>query len=501
MADRRVDLHDPYLFGNDAAEDEEEAVFNSYVIDRDESAIFTNPHRRLAVVRAYKGDGKSALLRLTRTKIVDQSDHEPLIISAIATDVTPRIESPDPAQWARAWKGVIFDRLAATIGTRIGFAWRDDDMSLVEEAERRGFKERNIISGILDRIKAAASAGGVELRLSAEKPGVTNSANVVQRWAEGRDPIWLLIDDVDQNFKNDRLSKVRVASFFVACRELVNAVPELRIRAAIRPNVWTTLKLEFDALSHVEQYVSDLHWSEHDIRTMLARRIEAHWERKGVLEQNLRGLPLSDWQRDKEVIAAVFGRRIEWGGSIRPAHVVLYTLSKHRPRWVIELCKFGAQRAIQQGRNSITREDLFFRLAEFGGHRMQDTIAEFGPQCPEVGELIGAFAGEKEQFSTAELMGVIERKVLTHLAPTIVGVVGRVTAREVAHLLFEIGFIFPREDFPDATYRHVPFAEKPSLLRSRTALDEGMLWEIHPVFRQALGMRDELGQEVARRPI
>jgi hypothetical protein len=497
MSDPRVNLSDPFLFGNDAAEDEQEDVFNSYVVDREESSNFIDPQKRICIVRAYKGDGKSALLRLSHTKLL-QAESEPLTIKCPASDLLPTVESNELSLWVRGWKGAVFGRLASAIGSRIGFAWRDDDMSLVEQAEKEGFRQRNVVSAILERVRGSASAGDVKIEFENLKPGTAHPANVVRRWAEGREPLWLIVDDVDYNFQNNGVHRARVAGFFVACRELVNAVPELRIRAAVRPNVWTTIKMEYEPLSHVEQYICDLAWSEQAIRTMLARRIEAHYTRAGEWNEKARGLPHTDWQRDRRLIKEVFEDPMEWGGGVRPPHVLLYTLSKHRPRWVIELCKSAAKRAVERGRNWIARDDIFYRLDEFGRRRIEDTVAEFRSQCPEVAELISAFNREPEQFTTARLLTVIERKILSHLAPRISGLVGEARALDVAHFLFQIGFIFPREDFPDLTYRHIPYAERPHLLRSRTAVDDGMVWEIHPVFRQALEMRDATGRELRR---
>jgi hypothetical protein len=67
--DPRIDLLEPDLFGNDAAEDEDEDVFRAYAPQRDEVGTFTDAARRLCVARAYKGEGKSAprheVLRIT----------------------------------------------------------------------------------------------------------------------------------------------------------------------------------------------------------------------------------------------------------------------------------------------------------------------------------------------------------------------------------------------------------------------------------------------------
>lgn len=184
--------------------------------------------------------------------------------------------------------------------------------------------------------------------------------------------------------------------------------------------------------------------------------------------------------------------------------MVVYTLSMHRPRWTIELSKEAAKSAVARGQSKISRDDIFTNLASFGKRRIEDTIAEFRSQCPQIDELIGAFTRGQEQFKTDELLKLIDNKVLNHLTPQIVGVAGKPTSREVAAFLFEIGIFFGRRDLPDGGYEHIGFSDQPSLWRSRTDLDRGLSWEVHPVFRQALEIRDATGREFAppqRRPI
>jgi hypothetical protein len=65
-----IDLVAPDLSGNDAAEDEEEEVFQAYAVDRTETSNFADATRRLCIARAYKGEGKSALLRMAATRIL-----------------------------------------------------------------------------------------------------------------------------------------------------------------------------------------------------------------------------------------------------------------------------------------------------------------------------------------------------------------------------------------------------------------------------------------------
>ena len=491
-------LTDADLFGNDAAEDEDLSVFQSYVLARPELHDFTSPDRRICIARAYKGEGKSALLRLSAVSIEAASDN-PIVVLASATSLAPELPATsDFSAWVRAWKAAIFNQLAAEVGATIGLAWSDDAISLVEQSERQGFKAKNIVSVILSRFNLTqVKAGSFGLSMAVKRLGTSNPEKVLQRWAKDGTRVWLFIDDVDLNFQNTAQQRLRVASFFIACREIVNAVEGLCLRAAVRPNVWTVIKLEFEALSHVEQYAYDLRWSEEAMREMLARRIEAYLKRKGLWSNVEHRLPGTPFERDKALIGEFFDSPMEWSHSTRPPHVILYTLSKRRPRWAVELSKVAARSADAAKRSKISRADIFENLASFGTRRIEDTVAEFRSQCPEIDELISAFRAEKEQFRTDEMLKLIENKVLNHLQPHIVGHAGKVSARDVAAFLFQIGFFFGRRDLPGEHYEHVGFSDQPTLWHSRSDMDSGLSWEIHPVFRQALDIRDAAGREFA----
>jgi hypothetical protein len=492
-----IDITDPDLFGNDAAEDEREDVFNSYVLERPETAQFIDPQRPFRIARAYKGEGKTALLRLARSKV---AVGENIVVNALANNIAPQIQAEEFSAWIRGWKVVLLNSIAQETGRRIGFAWRDDAIALVEQAEKSGFRERNVISAIFDRLRPDSfEAGGVRLP-SFVKPGVNPEAieALMQRWAERGPAIWLFVDEIDQNFQNTPVWRSRVASFFVACRELTNTIPELRVRATIRPNVWTTVKLGFDALSHVEQYNSDLVWSEDDSRSLLARRIEGYLRRTGQWEKVQHTLARGPAERERELISMVFQDPMLWGASQRPPHVILYTMSKRRPRWLVELCKQASTTAAASSRSTILRDDISANLASFGRRRIEDMVAEFRAQCAETEELIHAFTREQEQLSTDQLLRIIDNKILTHVDVRINGGRTRPRALEVAAFLFEIGLFFGRRDFPDGSYQHITYSENPALLRTRTNIDAGVSWEIHPVFRQALEIRDASGAEIKR---
>lgn len=101
MASVEMRLTDVGLFGNDAAEDESEEVFKSYVIDRPEVSAFADAARALAIARAYKGEGKSALLRITQLKLEVQLPPESVLVARPATELVPDLLGEDYSAWTR----------------------------------------------------------------------------------------------------------------------------------------------------------------------------------------------------------------------------------------------------------------------------------------------------------------------------------------------------------------------------------------------------------------
>jgi hypothetical protein len=480
-----ISLTDPGLFGNDAAEDEDEDIFQSYVLDRPEVDEFIDPKRKICITRAYKGEGKSALLRIVRSKL--ETDDLPLIISTTGATLSPESTSADTDGWIRAWKKETLALIAREVGARIGMAWSDDAITLVEEAEQNGFKTRSLLSSILDRIKISAAA------IEKTRVGTSSHEATLRRWTSGKAPIWIIVDDVDQNFKNTPAYRMKVASFFIASRQMATAVPQLRFRLAVRPNVWTILKFEFEALSHVEQYTVDMRWEEEELRRLLAKRIEGYLVRTNQTDL-LPKDPPNELSREKDIIALLFQSPMQWGNRERPPHVILHTLSRHRPRWVVELSKVSAKQAKSANHTKIALPDIIACLDAFGTRRIEDTVAEFSPQCPELEEILAAFTRQVEEYKTDTLLKTIENRVLTSVTPHIAGVAGKASALDVASFLFQIGFLSARRTYPDGRYEHITYSEQPSLLRARTNIDDGVSWEIHPVFRQALQLRDSSGE-------
>jgi hypothetical protein len=179
--DPRIDLTDDGLFGNEVAEDATDQEFKSYYYERNKTKRISGISERLLIVKAYKGEGKSALLRKSISIVKDFRTN--IVIERKGHQLSPSLSSSDYGEWVREWKRVIFQNLAYEIGASIGFAWNDDSMSLVEESEKTGFKEKGFLISVLERFGVKYSANGFSL--SIQNPGLSDAKNIdkiLQRW-------------------------------------------------------------------------------------------------------------------------------------------------------------------------------------------------------------------------------------------------------------------------------------------------------------------------------
>ncbi|OOG41284.1 hypothetical protein B0B52_12085 [Polaromonas sp. A23] len=238
--------------------------------------------------------------------------------------------------------------------------------------------------------------------------------------------------------------------------------------------------------------MQDLSWSESQFRTLLAARVSSYLVRTGQWQLIKASLPFEKTDAELALISMVFDSPMPWGGDVRTkdAHTVLWTMTSHRPRWLVELCKEAGKAAEKRGAKKINLDDIKNQFAVFGRKRIEDTEAEFRSQCPQISELIGAFSRQPDLYSTDELLKTIHNRIIQAVNPMLSGSVGKPSDLDVAHFLFQIGFISGRRDFGEGRgYDHVYYREQPGLLKLRTNIDDGLRWEINPIYRDVLNLR------------
>lgn len=275
----KEDLINPYLFGNEAGEDEDKQRLSDYYLEKEKNKAFYDRKRKIGFVRARKGVGKSALLNYTALK-VEEENKKDIIINIKASELIALSECNDyqPLQYTNCWQQRICLRILNEIAKKIKFAVSDDSMKIIENAEIMGYKGKNIVSALSDRIS-------INLEKIIDKKNndsnIINGYELLKRYvSDNNQQVWLFVDDIDATFVNSNQNKIVVGTFFTACRYLANSVNGLNIRASVRTDVWTMLRNFDEALDKCEQYMLDLSWSTKDTGEILYNKIYTFFKMK-----------------------------------------------------------------------------------------------------------------------------------------------------------------------------------------------------------------------------
>lgn len=481
---RLAELIDPELFGNDAGDDEDPEVLAGYFLEKPAFGPFYSNHQRLHFVRSRKGIGKSSLLKKTYHERKNARD-DSLCIYVKASDLIAlqEVKGDGADEMIYGWQQRICTLVNRELGAMLNVGFSDDAISLIESSELAGFRNRNLLSALFDRLNLKAS--GVEI--SRERLDVADQERLLRRFLDKPKSVdvWVFVDDVDATFVNTESERLKVGTFFSACRNLVTSINGLYIRAAVRTDVWAVIAQYDEALDKCEQYMLDLAWSTEETGRIIENKIYSFFNRRYPVHEpyskEKAGLELQEIRR------WVFKEPFPWSGryleSFRPIHI----LSGGRPRWASQLCKMAGKDAAAKRAIRISMGHIKAVLRDYGNLRISDLYKEHRHQCDSLQTIIESFSGGPKRFTTMQLLEHIGEKVVVKGGiPRIDGVTSARGSLSVANFLFRCGFIGARDEADAAGLGFLRFEDRPNLLSSDLNLDDGLDWEIHPSYREIL---------------
>lgn len=485
--DIELDFYDETLFGNEAGEDEDPQVLSSYFITKTKFNKFLAKNRNFGIARARKGMGKSSLLSKLAYD-VSNTDPRAIVITVTGADLLSygSFYDNDHLKLQNEWKKALSTRINYELGNKIGFAWTDSQMALVEASELVGYKGRNLLGSLLSRIKSK------KIPIEITTPKTPDSSALLERYMDEEKPtdIWLFVDDIDSTFSADDIQKARVSSFFSACRALARDINGLYIRASVRTDVWTTIRYNED-LDKCEQYVIDITWSRTELEKIISKKILSYINRHYVKKIAI-NLDVEKEADRERLIRLVFMNRLRWSGSKVSPFTPIRVFGAKRPRWMSQLCRLSAEAAAERSMKRAGVQDINQILGEYGRLRINDIYKEHSHQFNQLQKLIETFSNGEKRYLTDDLLQKIENGFVTRIGVSSIGEIDGekyIRPLQIAQLLFRIGFILMRETpNPASPPRFIDFDERPELLTDPSFDYSDFTWEIHPSYRGILGI-------------
>jgi hypothetical protein len=338
-------------FGNEAGDDVSPQEILNFFVEQQQFLGYLDSTQKILLATAKKGVGKSALMRWVEAKKLTEAQEAPLVISVTGSDlVRSNFNLPSepklPNEYIRDWMQRICAIINRRIGAQLSVAITDDQITLVESAEIDGFKSRNLLSALTERLTKLAP------QVEKSKKLAPNDIEILKRYSG--QSVWLCVDDLDATYQRTDRENLELSTFFSACRYLASQTSGVVFRATMRTDVWTMIRRFDESLDKFDQYVTDITWSQADFRRLLARRISFEMGRIGIEGSSTQKYATSAdvkehlTESEEHLIESVFEKRIRWGEWERRSYQVVYTLSYHRPRWAIQLCKLAQKKSSRE---------------------------------------------------------------------------------------------------------------------------------------------------------
>ena len=493
------------LLGSDLAQNDKN--FLSYAIERKEILDeLADPDNYLVILNAPRGSGKSGLILSTESFLQEYSKRN-VIIKKYYEEVKFIRDVESIHEHVNFWKNSIFGWIVSNIGTEKNIAWTDDEMASVEYAESEGEKELSFIGSILKRLKFKS--------LPIEKVDfdpLLTEATLSRIVKKARRNYWLLLDEMDDLYSNSPDRNKSLVGLFQAANYISSRFDNVKIRITIRPHIYSYLKTNFDSIQKLRESVVKIGWTEDQLRTILARRVE-YYESGFVdseneqLELSIEHEPLPNESKFKSIKerkvayeSNLIGRYFDdfdmkfvkgSGSNYRAFH----TVSMERPRWMIEYCKIALEQR-PEGRRATT--DCFkLAFAEYGRNRVDFVAGEFKEMYPELSAVINSIASARtvKIGSYKSLRNLIKSRVFSNnIIPTPKDATHdeiNELALIVAKSLFVTEFIRAKQSLGGVgrDHRFYSYTLRPNLLDGWNK-EKNISWEIHPTFARALNIID-----------
>ncbi len=458
------------LFGELAAEDKDVVRFKKSFFKSTTYAKIHND-RPLRILVAHKGVGKSAMFRMSYEENVEQSVLSLWIRPNDIADLCQVCENENPLNLIEKWKNGLNSRIVELVMQQFQLG---TDYSLANAVIEKGMK---LIDGITAIVK------GVEEKVDIDK----SKALICKKYLSNR-KIAIYIDDLDRAWEGTSNNIKRIAALLNAVRDLSNEFPSLHFRISLRSDVYFLVRTADESTDKIEGNVIWLNWTEHELLVFLAKRVQGYLGNP-VSETALLKKPQFEIVKSLyPIMESPFMGDGKWRN--RPIHYILLSLTRRRPRDLINLCTQAAREASNNSHIAITTSDWESIFSRYSQNRLQDTINEHRYELPDLRRLLLGMKPSHEQKKLSGSHKYTENQLITKIS----GIMQHgdfvfsdghaATAKELLTFMYKINFIVARKDLRDGYIDRKYFEDNNYL--SAEFVEFGYEWEVHPAFRWAL---------------
>ncbi len=454
------------IFGHEAAEDEDIDRLKSYYF---KGTIYDQVANNLPIriLVGHKGIGKSALFQVA---MYEQKQEGKLTLLIKPDDIAGIGENEtDFLKLIREWKAGISEIIAKKALVSFGLLYE-------------GWRSKlNSYGGqLIDFLQAIFRAENYA--------NLDHTKKVIISDFLKSGKIFIYLDDLDRGWQGNQTDIRKISALLNAIRDLATESKGTAFRVSLRSDVYYLVRTSDESTDKIEGSVVWYSWSNHEILSLLVKRIDQYLHGKSKSADELMKLsqPVLAGHLN-EVMEPTFNGKGKWEKI--PTYRMLMSLIRKRPRDLVKLCTLAAKHASVAERELIGTPDFNGVFEEYSQGRLQDTVNEYRSELPDIERLLFGMKPSRAErrtgkgyiYSTADLLKKIkniqENKKFYFYGNR------PADTKDLAAFMYKINFLTARKEkgeFIDRRY----FEESRYL--SHKFVDFGFDWEVHPAYRWAL---------------
>ena len=219
-----------------------------------------------------------------------------------------------------------------------------------------------------------------------EKIDIDNSKKVVVDKYLKSHKIVIYIDDLDRAWEGTAGNIRRIAALLNAVRDLTNESSCLHFRISLRSDVYFLVRTADESTDKIEGNVIWLTWTEHELLVFLAKRVQNYLGNKLSTTILMKQPQFEIVKNLYPIMESNFMGDGKWNN--KPIHYIILSLTRRRPRDLVNLCTQAAREASDRGHKKIDTDDWESVFERYSQNRLQDTVNEHRYELPEIERLL-----------------------------------------------------------------------------------------------------------------
>lgn len=306
------------------------------------------------------------------------------------------------------------------------------------------------------------------------------------REALAQRPVVVLVDELDRGWDASEDAKAFVSGLFQACSKLNELSPHLQVYMSLRQELYDSIPALYEDAQKARDMIETIAWDEQTLLSLVANRIRYRVD------------PLKR-ATDEECWSAVFAETLQYRQNRSFNYIVDRTL--YRPREIIEFGTRAIEVAQDRGADGFPIDYSVITEAEidYSKARMDDLAAEYRFQYPGLDSVFEVFRG-RVYLMDREMLEEICFEMATGDLPTDPSTAGWLRGEEpesVIETLWRVGFLRARAVGGIKARRRSGSSYLGSHQVGTLNLEGISQFQIHPMFRSYLGMKEPKGAAAA----